>query len=76
MKKSRFSDEQIIAQAPDDAPLRAKIRELAAQRRRFGYRRIHLMLKRQGEAMNLNLGGNRRLGWSEDRAWPRLSSWR
>jgi putative transposase len=37
----------------DDAPLRAKIRELAAQRRRFGYRRIHLMLKRQGETMNL-----------------------
>ena len=32
---------------PDDAPLRAKIRELAAQRRRFGYRRIHLMLNRQ-----------------------------
>lgn len=31
---------------PDDAPLRAKIRELAAQRRRFGYRRIHVMLKR------------------------------
>ncbi len=24
-----------------------------AQRRRFGYRRIHLMLKRQGEAINL-----------------------
>ncbi len=37
----------------DDAPLRAKIRDLAAERRRFGYRRIHLMLKRQGVVMNL-----------------------
>ena len=37
---------------PDDAPLRAKIRELAAERRRFGYRRIHLMLERQGVVMN------------------------
>jgi putative transposase len=37
----------------DDAPLRTKIRDLAAQRRRFSYRRIHLMLKRQSEAMNL-----------------------
>lgn len=37
----------------DDAPLRAKIREIASERRRFGYRRIHLMLKRQGIAMNL-----------------------
>lgn len=37
----------------DDAHLRAKIREIASERRRFGYRRIHLMLKRQGVAMNL-----------------------
>jgi putative transposase len=37
----------------DDGPLRAKIREIASERRRFGYRRIHLMLKRQGEIMNL-----------------------
>lgn len=40
-------------QRADDAPLRAKIREAASQRRRFGYRRIHLMLKRQGLIMNL-----------------------
>lgn len=37
----------------DDGPLRAKIREIASERRRFGYRRIHLMLKRRGEIMNL-----------------------
>ncbi len=32
----------------DDAELRARIREIAAERRRFGYRRIHVLLKRQG----------------------------
>lgn len=37
----------------DDGELRAKVRELAAERRRFGYRRIHLMLKRQGVIMNM-----------------------
>jgi putative transposase len=37
---------------PDDASLRAKIREVAAERRRFGYRRIHVMLRRDGIVMN------------------------
>ena len=37
----------------DDAELRAKIREIAAERRRFGYRRVHVMLERQGVRMNL-----------------------
>ena len=32
--------------------LRAKLRELASQRRRFGYRRLHLMLERQGIMLN------------------------
>lgn len=40
-------------QRSDDAYLRAKMREIASERRRFGYRRIHLMLKRQGIVMNL-----------------------
>src|SRR3954452_18081087 len=31
-----------------DEGLRAKLRELASQRRRFGYRRLGLMLKLQG----------------------------
>lgn len=37
----------------DDAELRVKIREIAAERRRFGYRRVHVMLERQGVRMNL-----------------------
>ena len=37
---------------PDDAMLRARLRELAGMRRRFGYRRLHLLLKNEGLVMN------------------------
>ena len=37
---------------PDDAPLREALKAVAAERRRFGYRRIHVMLHRQGLVMN------------------------
>src|SRR3954447_23655082 len=36
---------------PDDA-LRARMRELAAERRRFGYRRLHVLLRREGLVQN------------------------
>jgi len=35
-----------------DEELRGRLRELASQRRRFGYRRLGLMLKRQGIKLN------------------------
>ena len=38
---------------PDDADLREAMRRVASERRRFGYRRIHVMLQRQGIDMNL-----------------------
>ena len=37
---------------PDDAALRARLRELAAIRRRFGYRRLHVLMRREGLTMN------------------------
>ena len=37
---------------PDDAAVRARLRELAAIRRRFGYRRLHILLRREGIIMN------------------------
>lgn len=37
---------------PDDAALRARLRELAEQRRRFGYRRLHVLLRLEGHALN------------------------
>ena len=37
---------------PDDGAVRARLRELAGLRRRFGYRRLHILLGREGIAMN------------------------
>ena len=37
---------------PDDAGLRTATKEVAAERRRHGYRRIHIMLERHGIRMN------------------------
>ena len=37
---------------PDDGAPRARLRELALVRRRFGYRRLHILLRREGIAMN------------------------
>ena len=37
---------------PDDSMLRQRLRELAAQRRRFGYRRLGWLLEREGHVMN------------------------
>src|ERR1700685_3506224 len=41
-----------IALRPDDAPLRSRLRELAAQRRRCGYRRLLILLRREETRMN------------------------
>jgi putative transposase len=37
---------------PDSAPLRARIEEIAAVKRRYGYRRVYLRLRREGWAVN------------------------
>jgi putative transposase len=36
----------------DPAPLRMRLRELAAARPRFGYRRLYILLRREGWAVN------------------------
>ena len=36
----------------DDGMLREKLRDLAHQRRRFGYRRLHILLRREGLKIN------------------------
>ncbi len=36
----------------DDTTLRTRLRELAAQRPRFGYRRLHILLRREGITIN------------------------
>jgi putative transposase len=35
-----------------DGAFRKRLRELAGMRRRFGYRRLHILMKREGIAMN------------------------
>ena len=39
---------------PPDAALRARLRELANERRRFGYRRLFILLRREGEPSGIN----------------------
>ncbi len=36
----------------DDGVLRTRLKDLAAQRRRFGYRRLHILLEREGWEVN------------------------
>ena len=36
----------------DDALLRGRLRELATERRRFGYRRLHVLLRQEGYVVN------------------------
>ena len=37
---------------PDDGPLKERLCELAAQKRRYGYRRLHVLLLREGIKVN------------------------
>jgi len=40
-------------ESPPNIGLRGRILALAEQRRRFGYRRIHVLLRREGQAVNV-----------------------
>lgn len=37
---------------PEDTELRGRLKELSSERRRFGYRRLHVLLKREGWLVN------------------------
>ncbi|MDP9017066.1 MAG: IS3 family transposase, partial [Candidatus Eremiobacteraeota bacterium] len=41
-----------VLRRPDDGPLLERLRELAAERRRFGYRRLDIFLRRDGIVAN------------------------
>ena len=47
----------------DDGDLRSRLREIAAERRRFGYRRLGIMLAREGLARLIQRWGFE--GWRE-----------
>ena len=40
------------ATRPDDDDLRERLKALAQERRRFGYRRLHVLLRREGQVVN------------------------
>src|SRR5664279_6182542 len=40
------------SQRPDDRQLRERMKTLADERRRFGYRRLHVLLRREGYVVN------------------------
>ena len=48
-KKVRY-----CSRRPPDTELRARLRELANERRRFGYRRLFILLRREGEPSGMN----------------------
>ncbi len=41
-----------VSRRPDDDTIRKRLRELASRRRRFGYRRLHILQRREGVEMN------------------------
>ena len=41
-----------VSRRPDDGAVRARLRALAAEHRRFGYRRLHIPLARDGLRLN------------------------
>ncbi len=41
-----------VIRRSDDAVLRTRLRALAAERRQFGYRRLHILLRREGIRLN------------------------
>ena len=43
-----------ISRRPPETELRERLRDLANERRRFGYRRLFILLRREGEASGIN----------------------
>ena len=43
-----------VPQRPADTDLRDRLKELSSERRRFGYQRLHILLKREGWQVNWN----------------------
>ena len=41
-----------VSKRPGDGEIRARLRVLAGERRRFGYRRLHILLGRDGVRLN------------------------
>jgi len=51
-----------VSTRPDDVALRRRLKELALERKRFGYRRLHLLLKAIYVFLRRACGWRRRFG--------------
>ena len=49
----------------DDGDLRSRLCELAQKRRRFGYRRLHILLRRDGVTINRKKGAPQGLSYGQ-----------
>jgi putative transposase len=49
--------ERYVSRKPSDEALRRRMRELASDRPRYGYRRIHVLLRREGWRLNCERAG-------------------
>jgi len=47
-----------VSKRPADTELRSRLKELSSERRRFGYRRLHILLKREGWHVNWSCIGS------------------
>ena len=50
--QDRSEDIRYRSHRPPDEDLRRRLKELAAEQRRFGYRRLHVLLRAEGHAVN------------------------
>ena len=50
--RGRPDQRALPGERPDDGALRERLKALAQERRRFGYRRLHVLLRREGHAVN------------------------
>ena len=50
--KTRRSAEESYESQRSDEELRGRLRQLAREKPRFGYRRLHVLLRREGEMTN------------------------
>lgn len=66
-----------VSKRPADTELRDRLKELSSKRRRFGYRRLHILLKREGwkvnwiEARKADDPGDRLWGGALYRIYPK-----
>jgi putative transposase len=71
------SEDRRASRRSDDLELRARLKELASERRRFGYRRLLILLRREGIELNHKklFRLHREAADGQAKRWPQASAW-